>query len=739
MEEPKSAGPELVIKPDKANGSHTVEYTMEQPGCGASQDDKGGPGKVRQEQWEAQWQQFLKTLQPLHPEWGSPPETPESAPWEDAKAFLASFEQVAKACRWPRREWATRLLPALSGEADEAFRSLEARDREDYGKVKAAILRGAALRTEAERQHFRQFCCQQVEDPRRIHLQLQDLCHRWLKPEKRSKEQILELLVLEQFLASLPPKLQSWIRAGGPESCSQAVALAEEFLMASQQDLAEAAEWQGHLKEERMDSPGAIQDQIYEEAKQNDGGEIGVPGSAIQSSSHSHLLLSSGGHGMDQAGEREGPMALKETGVPLQIVKLSVTQPGPQTLVWEVLKQEEEEDGNGDFLDDGKGSEVKVENSPCGGNEPEDMPWTPPEISLGNGLEPSEIKEEGCRFKDGKNPVERGNECNELTEGPAVVISQTSTVGKRGGTALFSRYGRRYRYQSEHAMMQTVEDENEHPMSQEDVRQQQRTKRGERKAEFSWNRKGSGGKPYKCSHCGKCFRLSNYLKEHQLIHTGEKPHECSLCGKRFYQERVLRRHQNIHTGEKSYKCSHCGKRFTEAWNLKQHQRIHTGEKPHECSQCGKRFYREGDLRRHQNIHTGEKSYKCSHCGKRFRETWNLKSHQLLHTGEKPHECSQCGKRFYQERVLRRHQSVHTPKKLCKCSQCGRAFSRKVDLQRHQKVHTREESYKCFQCGECFSQSGALLEHQRTHTEVPQGLNVLTFVQKWLTGKQQDSA
>uniref|UniRef100_A0A670ZHX2 SCAN box domain-containing protein n=1 Tax=Pseudonaja textilis TaxID=8673 RepID=A0A670ZHX2_PSETE len=92
-----------------------------------------------------------------------------------------------------------------------------------------------SLRTERQRQHFRQFCCQVVEDPRRIHSQLRELCRQWLKPERRTKEQILELLILEQFLASLPPELRSWIQARRPESCSQAVALVEDFLMSQQE------------------------------------------------------------------------------------------------------------------------------------------------------------------------------------------------------------------------------------------------------------------------------------------------------------------------------------------------------------------------------------------------------------------------------------------------------------------------------------------------------------------------
>ncbi|ETE57433.1 SCAN domain-containing protein 3, partial [Ophiophagus hannah] len=222
-------------------GKLPCEVQPEQPGWGASQKSKEEPFRGMEERWEAQWQQFLKTLQPAH-KGGDNPGFSEASPWEDTKAFLASFEQVAQACQWPSGQWVAHLLPALSGEAEDAFRSLEARDREDYGKVKAAILRGEALKMERQRQHFRQFCCQEVGDPRRIHSQLQELCLQWLRPEKHTKEQILELLILEQFLASLPSDLQSWIRAGGAATCSQAVALVEEFLRSQQEVKSESYE-----------------------------------------------------------------------------------------------------------------------------------------------------------------------------------------------------------------------------------------------------------------------------------------------------------------------------------------------------------------------------------------------------------------------------------------------------------------------------------------------------------------
>ncbi|NWH83549.1 ZN197 protein, partial [Aegithalos caudatus] len=76
---------------------------------------------------------------------------------------------------------------------------------------------------------FRQFRYQEAAGPRDVWRRLRELSRRWLRPEERSKEQIMELLVLEQFLSILPEDIQSWVWVRHPESCAQAVALAESF------------------------------------------------------------------------------------------------------------------------------------------------------------------------------------------------------------------------------------------------------------------------------------------------------------------------------------------------------------------------------------------------------------------------------------------------------------------------------------------------------------------------------
>lgn len=79
------------------------------------------------------------------------------------------------------------------------------------------------------RQRFRQFGYQDSPGPREAVSQLRELCRLWLRPETHTKEQILELVVLEQFVAILPKELQTWVREHHPENGEEAVTVLEDL------------------------------------------------------------------------------------------------------------------------------------------------------------------------------------------------------------------------------------------------------------------------------------------------------------------------------------------------------------------------------------------------------------------------------------------------------------------------------------------------------------------------------
>ena len=78
-------------------------------------------------------------------------------------------------------------------------------------------------------QRFKHFQYHEASGPREALSQLRVLCCEWLRPELHTKEQILELLVLEQFLTILPQELQAWVQEHCPESAEEAVTLLEDL------------------------------------------------------------------------------------------------------------------------------------------------------------------------------------------------------------------------------------------------------------------------------------------------------------------------------------------------------------------------------------------------------------------------------------------------------------------------------------------------------------------------------
>ncbi|XP_060093812.1 zinc finger protein 23-like [Heteronotia binoei] len=635
-----------------------------------------GEGSLSLKQWEAQWQEFLKTLESSHSPCRMPPLLEKASPWEDAKAFLAAFEQVAEACQWPQEEWATRLLPALSGDAKQAFNWLDIQGREDYGKVKAAILQGEALSREKQRQHFRRFCYQEAEGPREAYSRLWRMCCRWLRVENHSKEQIMELLVLEQLLSILPPEIQSQVRGSGPESCSQAVALAEEFLL-RQEKQAPSEEADKNISKAGRDLSESEQRHPLMDIKEEEGREDGLLGD-------------------DQQNEEEQ-----------ELHRLSLGKAKNQELKGNFKNLDEVKGQEGIHLIE-KGEQLYL----CQGWDFCEVIHTREETykCLECGLAFSDQSQYNTHLQkhSGKNALkclECGKSFSCLSE-----LFAHQRIHKAGRAYICSPCGKSFAHKANFILHQRIH-----------MEQKPFNCSGSGKS-FSDGKGGnvhfpkhSSMKASKCFQCGKCFRYKSQLLAHQRTHTGEKPFECSECGKKFIKGFHLQRHQRTHTGEKPFECPECRKKFNQCCNFQQHLRTHTGERPFHCSECGKSFNWIANLHRHQRTHTERKPFACFECGKSFNWKANLELHRRIHTGEKPFECSDCGKKFSRSSHLQRHQQIHTGKKPFECSECGKKFSQSFHLLQHQRIHTGEKPFECSECGKKFSQSYHLQRHLRTHT------------------------
>ncbi|XP_044117510.1 zinc finger protein 496 [Neovison vison] len=536
---------------------------------------------------------------------------------------------------------------------------------------------------ESSRRLFRRFRYQEAAGPREALHRLWDLCRGWLRPERHTKEQILELLVLEQFLAILPREIQGWVRAQEPESGDQAVAAVE----ALEREPGRPWQWLKHCEDpvviEDGDSPpDQEQERLPAEAQ-----------SELAKSQDTQSVALAPGPGLPSRppGQLSGDPVLQDTPL-LQEASLRDTQPVTDLQLplnrvspfKDMIFCFSQEDWS--LLDPAQtgfyGEFIIGED--CGVSLPPNDPGTQLDLSQGEENEPRVPELQDLQGKDVTQvsyldcpslqpfQIEERRKRDEL-QVPEFQTCQQMTLTQNtcpaGGDALTPENGLDEEVTIEIVLSSSGDEDSQHgPYCADEPRSPTEKPRSLPPSHRSGAEAGgevqttSSKKSYICPNCGKIFRWRvNFIRHLRSRREQEKPHECSVCGELFSDSEDLDGHLESHEAQKPHRCGACGKSFRLNSHLLSHRRIHLqtrGLEPTQkreaaaagagpgallaegapklscqCRECGKAFQRPEHLARHRSsAHAKDKArpFQCRYCVKSFSQNCDLLRHQRLH-------------------------------------------------------------------------------------------------------------
>lgn len=290
-------------------------------------------------------------------------------------------------------------------------------------------------------------------------------------------------------------------------------------------------------------------------------------------------------------------------------------------------------------------------------------------------------------------------------------------------------------------------------------------------------------KPYKCPECNVVFRHYSVMEDHRRKHTDHmRSNLCNICGKTFKYSSLLHQHQYLHTGQKPFRCRECGKTFAFAQNMKAHCRQHRlpktlssdnqhGKPEASCSDAASEQDASSwpEKENTQQNKPRRRQVRCRFCPQTFGSSVNFRAHMLIHEKEEfeaqqrairrsakvdqvrhqEHICPHCPSVFQDEHSLKCHlldahnsvtqylKNLSEPEKKPpysrgervpgglrgdglgvkshKCPECGKTFRHRSVLELHMRIHSKDKSYQCKVCGKGFRFSSYLRQHLIIHS------------------------